>query len=261
MADGSVIIAAQLDTAPFLAQVNALEGSLASLAGRMEAQVAAAVASSGVDTAMAAIANAIGTSLVGMSETAAQAGVTAANAAVTGYASGDFTGVGTASGMALLGGFSGGASGLSAVAADLAAKVHAAFSGNWFGVGAAMMQGVAEGVRAAGAEVVAAIVAVSNEVMAATKDFYEIASPSAKMRDEVGVMLSRGMAEGISDGGSYIREALAEMYALSQTPVRSVEVGGTGGSVVQYITLRQNDPTPYETARAIRRESEALLRS
>lgn len=261
MADGSVIIAAQLDTAPFLAQINALEGTLASLAGRMEAQVAAAVASSGVDTAMASIADSIGASLTGMADTAAQAGAEAANAALAGYQTGDFAGTGIVSGMALLSGFSGGASGITAVAADLAAKVRAAFSGNWFGIGAAMMNGVAEGIRAAGAEVVAAIVTVSNEVMAAAKDFYGIASPSAKMRDEVGVMLSRGMAEGIWEGGSYIREALAEMLALSQSPVRPADPGVTGGSVVQYITLRQNDPTPYETARAIRRESEALLRS
>ena len=74
-------------------------------------------------------------------------------------------------------------------------------------------------------------------------------------------MLSRGMAEGILEGGGYIREALAEMLALPQSPARPVEPGTTGGSVVQYITLRENDPTPYETARAIRRESEALLRS
>lgn len=261
MADGSVIIAAQLDTAPFLAQINALEGTLASLAGRMEAQVAAAVASSGIDTAMAAIADSIGASLSGMADTTAQAGAEAANAAIAGYGTGDFATTGTSSGMALLAGFSGGASGITAVAADLASRVQAAFSGNWFGIGSAMMGGVASGIRAAGAEVVAAIVAVSNEVMAAAKDFYEIASPSAKMRDEVGVMLSRGMAEGILEGGGYIREALAEMLALPQSPARPVEPGTTGGSVVQYITLRENDPTPYETARAIRRESEALLRS
>lgn len=259
MADGSVVIAAQLDTAPFLAQIGALEGELAALSGRMEAQVAAAVASSGVDTAMASIADSIGASLAGMTETAAEAGRNAADAAVSGYGSGDFAGAGTRSGTALLDGFRAGGSGLSSAAAALSSRVQAAFSGNWYGIGAAMMEGVAAGVRAAGAEVVAAILAVSKEAMAATKAFYEIASPSGKMRDEIGVMLSRGMAEGILDGGSYVRQAFAALETLSAVPIRQVQESGPGRTVVQYITLRDNDATPYETARAIRRESEALL--
>ena len=79
------------------------------------------------------------------------------------------------------------------------------------------------------------------------------------MRDEIGVMLSRGMAEGILDGGSYVRQAFAALETLSAVPIRQVQESGPGRTVVQYITLRDNDATPYETARAIRRESEALL--
>ena len=46
--------------------------------------------------------------------------------------------------------------------------------------------------------------------MQEAKDVFQIRSPSAKMRDEVGVMLSRGIAEGIFAGSSYIENALAE---------------------------------------------------
>ena len=154
---------------------------------------------------------------------------------------------------------SGGAAVAQAVS-GIASQAAGAFSaGGWYGVGASMMQGVAEGVRAAGAEVTAAIRAVSAEAEAAVKSYYAIASPSRLMRDEVGVMISRGIAEGITDGAPYVREAMSGAWSGVRGSGAGVVQEG-GRSVTQNIYLRDTDASPYRTARRIRRESEAMFR-
>ena len=76
----------------------------------------------------------------------------------------------------------------------------------------------------------------------------------------------RSMEAGISAGEGYIRSALNH---ISGNPASSVDMTGgygtngfsaKGNQITQNIYLRENDPSPYKTARAIRRESEAMLR-
>ena len=150
--------------------------------------------------------------------------------------------------------------------ASLAAQAAAAaFSeGGWHSIGANMISGVAAGVRAAGAEVVSAIRAVSRDAEEAVKSYYKIQSPSALMRDEVGVMISRGIAEGILAGGGAVEYALSGLVPADAggrgASRGSAEGNGTGRGIVQNIYLRDSDSSPYRTAKRIRKESEAARR-
>ena len=80
------------------------------------------------------------------------------------------------------------------------------------------------------------------------------------MRDEVGVMISRGIAEGILSGASYVNGAIAEVYGTREFGHNASSSGGMQGNVTQNIYLRDDDVSPYRTARRIRRESEAIFR-
>ena len=91
----------------------------------------------------------------------------------------------------------------------------------------------------------------------AVREHFKINSPSALMRDEVGVMISRGIAEGITDGAGFIGRAVDGVYAGYGEKLTAVQ---NGGSVTQNIYLRDSDTSPYQTARRIRRESEAAQR-
>lgn len=78
------------------------------------------------------------------------------------------------------------------------------------------------------------------------------------MRDEVGVMISRGIADGILSGVGYIGGAV-EAVGQSTERVR-ISDGIRSGNVTQNIYLRDSDNSPYRTARRIKRESEAIFR-
>lgn len=60
---------------------------------------------------------------------------------------------------------------------------------------------------------------------------------------------------------AHIQEAAAAERAWHSAVNVAPQAAESGRTVIQYITLRSDDETPYETARAIRRESEALLRA
>ena len=224
--DGSVTIGVGLDTASFMQSLASLESELSAVGPRI---VSALSASLGGDGLVSVVAGA------------------------------GWEGAGASAGQSLASGVSQSGAAVASAVSAIASQASGAFSGGgWFGIGASMMQGVAAGVRAAGAEVTAAIRAVSAEAEAAVKSYYAIASPSRLMRDEVGVMISRGIAEGITDGAPYVEEAMRGTWSGG----RSVPVQQPGDSraVTQNIYLRDTDASPYRTARRIRKESEAMFR-
>jgi len=142
-----------------------------------------------------------------------------------------------------------------------ASAAEALGRGGWASVGAEMMRGIASGIYEAGAEVIAAIGSVSRQTEEAVKEYYAIRSPSALMRDEVGVMISRGIAEGILSGAGFVSGAM-ESVGRDADRVRLTEgASGGGRSVTQNIYLRDSDASPFKTARRIRRESEAIFRN
>ncbi len=261
MADGSVTIGVVLDTAAFSASVAAVQGQIGSLAANINQSLASAFSGMTIDASLtAAIANLAG-GITGASAGVVQAMSALALSSTAAFTENGWAEAGLASANLLAGGISSGGSAVSAAAQSIARSATASFdNGSWSSIGSNMMSGIAEGIYAAGAEVVAAIRAVSAEAEEAVKEYYAIRSPSALMRDEVGVMISRGIAEGILSGRDFVSGA---MDSVGRSADRVHITEGTSGSrsVTQNIYLRDSDASPYRTARRIRRESEAIFRN
>lgn len=264
MADGSVTIGVVLDTAAFSASVAAVQGQITALAAGINQSLAAAFSGTTIDASLtAAIAN-LASGITSASAGVEQSMLTLAQTSAGAFVNGGWTEAGLHSAEALAGGVSSGGGIVVSAAQAAAYSASAAFDGgSWSSIGANMMAGIAAGIYAAGAEVVAAIRTVARQAEDAVKSYYAISSPSALMRDEVGVMISRGIAEGILSGAGFVRGAM-ENVGRSADRVRMTEGGSTsagGRSVTQNIYLRDSDASPYRTARRIRRESEAIFRN
>ncbi|MBO5127730.1 MAG: hypothetical protein J6D10_09185 [Clostridia bacterium] len=264
MADGSVTIGVVLDTAAFAASVAGIQGQLSGMAVSINQSLTNAFSGAAVDASLvAAIANlAAGvTAASGSVEAAMTALALSASAA---FANGGWSEAGSLAAQGIAGGVSSGGGAVIAAVQAVANQALAAFSsGTWSSIGHDMMSGIAAGVRAAGAEVTAAINSVAREAEEAVKQYYDIKSPSGLMRDEVGVMISRGIAEGILSGAGFVNRAM-ETVGSGAERIRRAESGTFGygsRSVTQNIYLRDNDASPYKTARRIRRESEAMFRN
>lgn len=257
--DGSVTIGVSLDTSSVSASLEALESRIGSLAVLLNSQSATGFGES-FAASLSSLADAVASKSAGICSAVRSLALSAAGAfsAVPWHD----TGLGAASSVSA--GMSAGSGEISESASLAARGAAAAFSeGGWRSVGASMISGVAAGVRAAGAEVVSAIRAVSRDAEQAVKSYYRIQSPSALMRDEVGVMISRGIAEGILSGGGAVEHALAEaasVGAVGRGASRGVSVRDGGRGLVQNIYLRDSDASPYRTAKRIRKESEAAKR-
>lgn len=260
MADGSVTIAAILDTGAFQASVTALEGQLAGLAVRLQNAVSAAAAGMGTDNAVSGILASLTGALDGLGTVMTAAAGDAARAAVLAFGSADWQGGGTQAAKGMTNGFAAGAAQIPVLAGQTAQNARNAFGGDWHAVGANMTGSIAAGIHAGAGSVVSAMAAVAAKAMAAAKDALQIQSPSGKMRDEVGVMLSRGIAEGILAGSGAIESALAEVGGRTGVPASEVS-GGVKGNLQQNIYLRTGTASPYQTARAIRQQSELMLRT
>ena len=260
MADGSVTIAAVLDTDSFQASVAALENHLASLSVRLQAAVTAAVASSGMETGLQSIMGPLTAAMEGLGVTASMSAASAAAAAVLAFGSADWSSAGQNASGSIAEGFAGGISRISGLARQTAQAARSAFQADWYSLGAGITGGVAAGISGSAGSVVSAMAAVAARAMQEAKDVFQIRSPSAKMRDEVGVMLSRGIAEGIFAGSSYIENALAETGRRTAAPAVG-SMGQDSRKFQQNIYLSGSGGSPYQTARAIRRQSELMLRA
>ena len=78
-------------------------------------------------------------------------------------------------------------------------------------VGRNLVEGLWEGIQGAMGWLGDQITGFGNWVMGGIKGIFGIASPSKVMRDEVGVMLTRGMAEGMTDGEKYVNRAAKKL--------------------------------------------------
>ncbi len=282
--DGSVVIGVSLDTSSIAASAAQVESQLMSLGTRLN-QSLTLKGDSGLGASITAMLGEISGAIASSSEGIGAAMAALASSAIAGFSSAGWAAGGQAAISGLLSGVNSGGAGVVSAAGSIANRAAAAFSGgSWSSIGANMMSGVASGILEAGAEIVSAIRQVAAEAEAAVKSFFKIQSPSALMRDEVGVMISRGIADGILSGGSYIGEAVAavtsglfdgaapamvlgagEARMAGEYAVGGGYRGAYGGeavnrSYVQNIYLRDSDSSPYETAQKIRRESEDLFR-
>ena len=94
-------------------------------------------------------------------------------------------------------------------------------------------------------------------VVGAFKDFFGIRSPSTVMRDQIGLMIGAGVAEGITDSIGAVERASAELSGAVAVG-GSASAGGSagGGTVVFNQTINSPDPL---SAGQIYRDTRSLL--
>lgn len=262
MADGSVVIGVSLDTSTFSASANSLELQIRELGTRINTSMTQAFALEGVSGSMAAVMAGVAQTVALLADNITVTMQNAAVSAISSFTNAGWNGAGTQAVSGLAGGISSGGGAVTSAVGNIASQAAGAFSGGgWASIGYNIMSGVASGIHSAGAEVIEAIRKVSEEASKAVKSYYQISSPSALMRDEVGVMISRGIAQGILDGSSFVNSAMGSLAAGTSVGGLADTAAQSGGrAVTQNIYLRNDTASPYRTARRIRRESEAIFR-
>ena len=81
-------------------------------------------------------------------------------------------------------------------------------------VGKDFIRGLWEGIASMFSWIKDKIKTFASDTINAVKNFFGIHSPSTLMRDEVGVMLARGLAEGIEKGARYAEDAADELLKI-----------------------------------------------
>jgi|GEM_PF-1911790 len=260
MADGSVVIGVGLDTADFARQLASLESQVSQIGARINQTMISSVAGNNIGTSFASSLQTLTQAALNVSAQVALIIDNMAHQCLTVFSAVGWEEGGRAAMSKIGDGITSGRLAVNTAFALAAADATSHFNnGSWTSIGHNIISGIAAGIRDAGGEVVAAIREVSERADSAVRDYYEIASPSALMRDEVGVMISRGMAEGILDGSGFVGNAMESVWS----PTNSAgfgDISQRSGSVTQNIYLRDDDSSPYRTARRIRRESEAIFR-
>lgn len=261
MADGSIVIGVALDTSSFSASATSLEFQIRELGTRINTSMAQAFAADGISASMAQALAGVSESVTAMAENISSTMQNTATAAIASFTGAGWSSAGTQAVSAISSGISSGGGAVTSAVSSIASQAISAFqSSGWSSIGGNIMSGVASGIRSAGDEVVSAIKQVAEEANTALKAYYQISSPSRLMRDEVGVMISRGIAEGILDGSPFVSGAMNSVYGVTAMSGVSSVSQGSGRAVTQNIYLRDETNSPYRTARRIRRESEAIFR-
>ncbi|TCF05141.1 phage tail protein [Bifidobacterium longum subsp. longum] len=107
------------------------------------------------------------------------------------------------------------ASAIPQLIAQIPAIVRSIWNGftsvNWGEVGMNIITGIASGVTSAAGKLVDAAVNAAKDALNWVKDKLGIHSPSRVFRDQVGVMIGRGMAEGIDRSQEVVNRSLGEL--------------------------------------------------
>ncbi|MDU2498941.1 MAG: hypothetical protein E7D19_26310, partial [Klebsiella grimontii] len=82
---------------------------------------------------------------------------------------------------------------------------------NWGEVGLNIITGIASGIAGAAGKLVDAAVGAAKDALNWVKDKLGIHSPSRVFRDQVGVMIGRGMAEGIDRSQDVVNRSLGQL--------------------------------------------------
>lgn len=256
--DGSVNIGVNLDTSSVLSAVASLESRLALFGEKISDALSSPIISAELASALSVKLEEMLTAVHSYSSEIRSAMTSSAQSAISAFSSAPWANTGSSAVSSVANGMNYSSSDVTAAAKRIAESSTSAFrSQSWSNIGRSMMDGISDGIISAGGEVVRAIERVSREAERAVKAYYKINSPSALMRDEVGVMISRGIAEGITGGSSYVSSAMERVYSPQKLSHDTVQ----NGSVTQNIYLRENENSPYLTAKRIRKESEAVFRN
>lgn len=255
--DGSVSIGVSLDTTAVLSALSSLETRMASFGNGLSDALINPVTSANLAAVVLTSVEEMAAAVTRSSSRVRDAMYTLAQNAASAFSAIPWTNTGAGAVSSVAGGMDYSAANVTNAARRIADNAASAMrSSAWHSIGYNMMDGVADGILSAGYEVVRAIERVARDAERAVKEYYRISSPSGLMRDEVGVMISRGIAEGIVSGSSYVSLAMEKVYPTGVKQKESI----SGGGVTQNIYLRENEQSPYLTAKRIRKESEAVFR-
>lgn len=92
-----------------------------------------------------------------------------------------------------------------------AADASLALKPEFYSVGQQLASGIGSGIMAQAQSIANAAASTVRQAIAAAKAEADIHSPSRKMRDEVGLMLGRGVAEGVDDSNKYVRQSMDKL--------------------------------------------------
>lgn len=129
--------------------------------------------------------------------------------------------------------------GIKSVAGIIADKLRSigedawnAFSNiNWFDLGSNVISGIVDGLRAGVGWITDAARSVAQKAKDAAEDLLDINSPSRVFRDEVGLMISKGLAIGIDKGAADAIDAAERLSKDVLQPFGSMDtVGVTAGT-------------------------------
>ena len=95
--------------------------------------------------------------------------------------------------------------------AKAAAEAGIELQPEFYSVGAQLANGISSGILAQAQSIASAAAATVRQAIAAAKAEADIHSPSRKMRDEVGLMLGRGVADGVDDSNKYVRQSMDKL--------------------------------------------------
>lgn len=82
---------------------------------------------------------------------------------------------------------------------------------DWKSLGGSIIDGIVNGLKAAGSSIITAILDACSGAFEAVKNFFGIASPSKLMRDEIGRWIPAGIAEGIRENTKPLSVAMDEL--------------------------------------------------
>lgn len=111
-------------------------------------------------------------------------------------------------------GITGQRSAVSSAAKTIAAAGHAAANAtksSWLNVGGYLASGLASGISRGASTVISAATSIAKKAISAAKSALGIKSPSRVMRDQIGVMISRGVAVGIIKAEPYVSSAATDL--------------------------------------------------
>ena len=106
---------------------------------------------------------------------------------------------------------------------------------DWSDVGSKAIEGIVNGLKAGVGWIKEAAADAASEALRKAKDILGIKSPSRVFRDEVGLMIGRGMALGIDDSESYVDKAISALNTELNDGIGAIDMPAIEMAPTAYI--------------------------
>ena len=260
MADGSVTIGVALDTTLFNRSIEQVESRVTNLSHTMTGSLAASFSGEELARRLNDAFSRINSSATSNFSNVYNTITQTADKAISYFSNTRWNSSGTKAMEEIAKGMTTATPGITTAVNTVVGKINDLFTKGTRQIGRNLADGISRGMDDSTSDVTKAAEKLADKILGTFKKKFQIASPSALMRDEVGVMISRGIAEGITGGASFIGNALSSVYSAAEAAYgRDAADSDRQGSLTQNIYLRDSDFSPYRTAKRIRRESEAIF--